>query len=92
MREKNIERYLVEQVKLVGGFAIKLTSPGNTGVPDRVVILPGGRTIFVELKSPTGKLSVKQQYWVRKLGDVGADVLVISSREQVDELVVEFSA
>ena len=57
MREKEIEKILVECVKRLGGRAYKWTSPGNDGVPDRIVILPDTRVIFVELKTDTGVLS-----------------------------------
>lgn len=57
MREKDIEQYLVKQVKNNGGKAYKWVSPGNDGVPDRIVIFP--RTIiFVELKAPGKKADI----------------------------------
>ena len=51
MKESEIEARLVRGVKALGGVAYKFVSPGNVGVPDRVVVLPGGRVIFVELKA-----------------------------------------
>ena len=50
MREKDIEKILVEQVRKLGGRAYKWVSPGNDGVPDRIVIFPGRQPVFVELK------------------------------------------
>jgi len=55
MRERKIETMLVKQVKAAGGMALKLISPGMAGVPDRIVLLPGGRILFVELKAPGEK-------------------------------------
>ena len=52
MREKYIEKKLVEQVRSLGGIALKLISPGNSGVPDRLVLLPAGKIGFVEMKAP----------------------------------------
>ena len=61
MREKEIEKILVTGVKKLGGRAYKWASPGNDGVPDRIVILPGEMPYFVELKSETGRLSALQK-------------------------------
>ncbi len=51
-RENLIEKHLVAEVKKAGGVAFKFVSPGRRSVPDRIVLLPGGRIIFVECKSP----------------------------------------
>ena len=55
MKESEIERILVDEVKRLGGRAYKWMSPGNDGVPDRIVILPDTTPIFVELKTDTGQ-------------------------------------
>ena len=55
MSEKDIEQYLVNKVRQCGGKAYKFVSPGNSGVPDRLVIFPNGEVIFVELKA-SGKV------------------------------------
>ncbi len=57
MRESQIERRLVQGVKERGGMCPKFTSPGLPGVPDRIVITPKGRVIFIELKTEIGKLA-----------------------------------
>ena len=49
MREKTIEKKLADAVKSRGGLAPKFTSPGFDGMPDRIVLLPGGRMAFVEV-------------------------------------------
>lgn len=77
MRESEVERILVEGVKKLGGKAYKWTSPGNAGVPDRIVFLPGGRVIFVELKTDRGVLSRVQKAQHRQLAKLGREVLTL---------------
>lgn len=76
MLEKEIEKKLVEGVKKLGGRAYKIVSPGNVGVPDRLVLLPGGRIVFVELKTPVGRLSKMQKFRIAEMQRLGAEVLV----------------
>ena len=52
MKEKIIEKKLVKAVKEAGGIASKFISPGFDGMPDRIVLLPGGVMGFVEVKAP----------------------------------------
>lgn len=87
MTEKQIELKLTEGVRALGGIAYKFVSPGNTGVPDRVVILPGGSVIFVELKTEHGRLSVMQRYQIARLRDRGAEVHVIRGRAGADDFL-----
>lgn len=89
MREKDIESYLRDQVKRHGGIAYKFESPGSIGVPDRIVIFPGGRIIFVELKAPGKKPRPTQVRQMQRLGFLGCDVRVIDSKEKVDEFIDE---
>ncbi len=87
VREKTIEEYLRLRIKNLGGKAYKFVSPGNTGVPDRLVILPGGHTFFVELKSETGKLTPLQEVKIKELKDLGCDAIVVKSKNDVDWLI-----
>lgn len=89
MREQVIEAYLRDKVKSAGGLAYKFVSPGNSGVPDRIVIMPGGRIIFVELKAPGNKPTVLQLNQHGRLRALGCDVRVIDSKQGVDELLQE---
>jgi len=73
-------------------MAYKWVSPGNNGVPDRIVIVPGGRVVFVELKAPGKKPTQLQQFQQDRLRAMGCDVRVIDSREGVDELIRELTA
>lgn len=81
--EKQIEQYLVKRVKEMGGKAYKFVSPGNAGVPDRLVCLPGGRIVFVELKAPGKKPTPLQLVKHRELQNLGFKVLVIDSKEMI---------
>lgn len=77
MLEKEIERVLARYVKEIGGIAYKFVSPGNTGVPDRIIILPGGDIWFAELKTETGILSKVQEAQIRRLKKLGCRVTVL---------------
>ena len=70
--EKEIERRLTEMVKVHGGWCLKWVCPGWSGVPDRILLLPGGRIYFVETKRPKGgrlsALQLKWQGWLTALG------------------------
>lgn len=77
MKEVEIEKILVCEVKKVGGIAYKWVSPGNSGVPDRIVIFPDRRPVFVELKTDKGRLTVLQKAQIRKLEGLGQKVAVV---------------
>lgn len=77
VRERDIERILVDEVRKLGGRAYKWVSPGNDGVPDRIVVLPGRAPVFVELKSETGRLTSLQRAQIGRLQGLGQDVRVV---------------
>ena len=77
MKEKDIEKILVAEVRKIGGRAYKWVSPGNDGVPDRIVFFPGGRLVFVELKTDTGRLTRLQRIQIKRLRDLGQPVYVV---------------
>ena len=88
MNEKDVESYLVDGVRKLGGRAYKFTSPGNAGVPDRLVCLPGGLIYFVETKAPgktERKLQTKVQEQLRALGCIVFGS--VDSCHAVDELL-----
>ncbi|MFD2446400.1 VRR-NUC domain-containing protein [Bacillus sp. CGMCC 1.16607] len=89
MQEKAIETYLRDQVKKAGGKAYKFESPGNDGVPDRLVILPKNKIYFVELKAPGKKPRPLQVKQMRDLSSLGCDVRVIDSKEGVNDFIRE---
>lgn len=90
IREVTIERHLVEQVRRLGGIAMKFVSPGYRGVPDRLILLDG-EAVFVETKTPVGRLSPHQIKMHEILRDFGFRVFVAASREEVDEVVEQLS-
>lgn len=76
--EKDIEKKLRKMVERHGGVCLKWVCPGWSGVPDRIVLLPGGRVIFVETKRPKGgTLSQLQKWWAKKLIDLGFNHWII---------------
>lgn len=77
MKETEIEKILVHEVKKLGGIAYKWISPGNNGVPDRIVIFPGMQPVFVELKTDKGRLTALQEAQIRKLDVLGQKVAVV---------------
>ncbi len=63
MGEIAIEQSVVLKARQRGILGLKLTSPGNTGVPDRMFLIPGGRPLYIEFKKPGEELNPKQVYW-----------------------------
>lgn len=87
-REKTIEEKLGKAVTAVGGLARKFVSPGFTGVPDRIVLLPGGRIYFVELKAKGRKPSPRQKLVIPQLRRLGFQVWIID-RDATLELFID---
>ena len=87
--EKDIEEKLRKMVESHGGKCLKWVCPGWSGVPDRIVLLPGGRIIFVETKRPKGgKLSKMQEKWAEWLD--GMDFMVTVAWSEADVWALEF--
>ena len=87
MLERDIERVLTRAVKDRGGMSFKFVSPARAGVPDRIVIAPGGRVSFVELKTIGGALSKKQSWQIERMLKLGADVHVLYGMTDVLEFI-----
>lgn len=92
MFEKDIEKILTTEIKKLGGRAYKFISPGNSGVPDRIVVLPGGKMMFVELKAKTGSLSVLQSVQVKRLIELGQKVYVVYGLKGLKDFFNEIGA
>ncbi len=89
MREKAIEQKFVAAVKAVGGLALKFTSPGFDGVPDRMALLPGGKMAFVEVKAPGEKPRPLQLARHRLLRRLGFKVYVLDDESQIGGMIDE---
>ena len=89
MREKTIEKKLADAVKGRGGLAPKFTSPGFDGMPDRIVLLPGGRMAFVEVKAPGKAPRPLQETRHRLLRQLGFKVYVLDGEDQIGGILDE---
>lgn len=87
--EKSIESILRKAVEDDGGLCLKWVCPGHRGVPDRMILFPGGIIAFVELKRPGAKVKAGglQEWWREKIQSFGFPCYEISTAEQVQHLV-----
>lgn len=91
LSEKSIEHYLVERVKAMSGECLKYSNPHTIGYPDRIVLLPGGRVMWVELKSYGERPRAIQLRRIERLRQLGQEVHVCDSRQAVDAIVGPFN-
>lgn len=93
MREKTVEAALRKAVEDEGGLCLKWVCPGHTGVPDRMILFPGGVIAFVELKRPGAKVKAGglQEWWREKLAGLGFSYCEISTVEQAAQLACQLS-
>ena len=87
MKEKEIEEYLVRLVHKCGGKAYKFVSPGNAGVPDRLVVFPNGVLAFIELKAPGEKTRPIQDHEINRLRRFGQLVVILDGKTKIDSFV-----
>ena len=87
MEEKRIEQKLVKMTSQSGGVALKFVSPGCAGVPDRLVLMPGGKAAFVEVKAPGRKPRPLQIRRISQLRRLGFQVFVLDGTEQIEEVL-----
>lgn len=91
MLEREVEQALVREVRKHGGIAPKFTSPGNAGMPDRLIILPGGKVSFVELKAPGQKPRPLQLRQMDRLTQLGCMVRTLDHPNQIQDLINEIT-
>ena len=92
MREVSVESHLRAEVKKAGGICIKLAPAGNVGIPDRLLLLPGGVLLFVECKKPRGaKIARLQSWWADRLTGLGFAHRYAFTRAEVDGIMEEFA-
>lgn len=85
--ENEIEKYLVDSIESVGGQCFKWVSPGNRGVPDRIVLMPGQKICFVETKRENGgRIRNLQKYRAKQIESYGFKTFFIKTKSQVDKL------
>lgn len=89
MREKQIEQKFVKAVKAAGGIAVKFVSPGFDGMPDRMVLLPGGCIGFAEAKAPGKKPRALQEARHGMLRRLGFKVYVLDDAGQIERILRE---
>lgn len=89
MRERDIEQRLVKMTKAREGIAFKFVSPGHSGVPDRLILLPGARLGFVEVKAPGEKPRKLQVHMHKLLRGLGFKVYVLDDPKQIGVILDE---
>ena len=85
--ERDVEGYLVRKVEEIGGLCLKLDSSSKKGIQDRLLLLPGGRVVFVEMKRPGGRVSVLQTVRQKQIERRGFRTCVVWDKAAVDELL-----
>lgn len=88
MRESSLEAYFRLRIRKLGGMSEKI-APTRWGLPDRLVLLPGGRLYLVELKTDVGQLRDAQTIWHRRAAELGTTVIVLRGKEEVDAWIVK---
>lgn len=89
MLESRVEGYLVKKVAGMGGRAIKLES--LAGLPDRLLLLPGGKACFVELKREGQKPRALQSLWLKRLSELGFVAVHLDSKEGINAFLSGFA-
>ena len=92
MDEKKIEHDLVSMVRKNNGVALKFVSPGCDGVPDRIVLFPGGKMAFIELKAPGKKMRPLQMRRKHQLERFGFSVYCIDDVKMIGGIIDEIRA
>lgn len=92
MREKVVESKFSKAVKAKGGLAVKFISPSFNGMPDRLVMFPGGRIAFVEVKAPGETPRPLQAARHKLLRRMGFKVFVLDSLDQIGGIIDEIQA
>ena len=93
MREATMEARLRRAVERAGGRCLKWVSPGTTGVPDRIILMPGGRIYFAETKAPGEHERARQEYVQRQLRALGFTVFSsVDSDDRIAEIIQAITA
>ena len=87
IRERDVESYLVKRMEEAHLSCVKFVPDNKIGMPDRLVLLPEGRVLWVELKTDNGRLEEIQKLQHKRLRDLGHEVKVVWSKADVDDLL-----
>ncbi|MGP5206444.1 VRR-NUC domain-containing protein [Corynebacterium casei] len=87
MNEKQLETMFINAVKKAGGKAYKFVSPTTAGMPDRLVIFPGGKVGFIELKAPGQKVRPLQKHRLEELTGFGLYARALDSPHDIQEVI-----
>lgn len=87
MPESYIEGRLATAIKPLGGLCIKLWALSFTGLPDRLILLPGGKVFFVETKYSEKKPRKRQEVVHGQLRGLGFLVFVVRTNEDLKEFL-----
>ena len=90
MLEKTVEQKLIAPIRALGGLCLKWEAPGFTGVPDRLILLPGGCTVAVETKAPKKRERPRQEYVQSQLRALGYTVFSAVDTPEKVEKVIEY--
>lgn len=90
MLEKEIEKKFKKEVEKRGAMVLKFVSPGKSGVPDRIVLMKGGRTAFVECKAPGKGLRGLQKHVIGQIRNLGYDVWVVASELDTELFCIRY--
>lgn len=85
--ERTIEQALRRECRRRGWVALKFSAPGLIGLPDRLVLMPGGRVAFLEIKQHGGRVSRQQRFWIERLTALGVTARVVWSVEEAMEVL-----
>lgn len=91
MEEKSVEKYLTKQVKKCGGLCLKFISPSMSGVPDRLILMPGARIFFAETKAKGRKPRPLQTAVHNILNRLGFRVFVVDCKEDIEKAIREMT-
>ena len=92
MKESIIENRLRKAVERAGGRCLKFVSPGHTGVPDRIILMPNGKAYFAETKAPGKTERARQEYVQRKLQELGFRTFAsVDSNDKIAAIIAEIT-
>lgn len=89
--EGKIQKYAKERFEAIGGLVRKMAFEGRRAATDLLVILPGGIIWFVEVKKDENTKPYPHQLREHeRMRKRGANVFVVGSFKQVDDLIANY--